>query len=414
MSKRMQWLILLLIVLTTCSKTTSPDNSPQTDTWTVMLYNDADCEIMLDPSELFADSFKSSDIVNVLILRDTYGEESAMNFVDSSGELVVVDHPGECNMGSEQTMSYLLGYAKENYSGDKYMLCIYDHGSGWEGSCLDETDDNDLLTSIELGNALKKNGGVDIILFTAPCLMGSFEAAYEVRNYADLWVASENISGYTFWINTLPDVYEYLNTGLYENYRDFGKFIVDDIYRETLIMAESFDLECFTISAVDLKKLDTAVIDLNSVCDILCADIDTLRNSFHLIDNYIETYPGVDVFPEGMRDYCDVLQNFKPFYPVEKQAAFDKAIESFQNAVVGNYHLSDFPDSQGLTINLQTSFSDFEMRYIEYGFEFLADSKWDEFLAAFYGEALINAQKSFDKPRIYNVPELDSCIIPTQ
>jgi hypothetical protein len=56
----------------------------------------------------------------------------------------------------------------------------------------------------DMQEALSKNGGVDFVLFTAPCLMGAIESVYELRNCAKVYIGSENLSGYCWWLGATP------------------------------------------------------------------------------------------------------------------------------------------------------------------------------------------------------------------
>ena len=49
-------------------------------------------------------------------------------------------------MGDYQTLSYFINYGKQNYPADRYLLWIYNHGGGWKGACMDDTNNDPLLT----------------------------------------------------------------------------------------------------------------------------------------------------------------------------------------------------------------------------------------------------------------------------
>ncbi len=63
---------------------------------------------------------------------------------------------------------------------------MYNHGGGCWDACIDETD-NGWLTMDDIQKALEEAGGIDILMFNAPCLMGNLEAVYELRNVVNVY-----------------------------------------------------------------------------------------------------------------------------------------------------------------------------------------------------------------------------------
>jgi hypothetical protein len=99
-------------------------------------------------------------------------------------------------------------WAKENYPAQKYVLVVWNHGSGWSKDMTfeaakgisydDETGHH--ITTPELRQALAAAGQIDILSMDA-CLMQMVEVAYEVKGLTDYVVASEETEpgdGYTY------------------------------------------------------------------------------------------------------------------------------------------------------------------------------------------------------------------------
>ncbi len=95
---------------------------------------------------------------------------------------------------------HLVDFAKwgmKNYPARHYALIVWNHGSGWvttkgfvnKGISYDFETKNHISTP-ELGAAMKEIGKVDILAYDA-CLMQMAELLYEVRDYADYVVGSE-------------------------------------------------------------------------------------------------------------------------------------------------------------------------------------------------------------------------------
>ena len=125
----------------------------------------------------------------------------------------------KCDMGSWEYLVDFVKWTKENYPAKKYILVVWNHGSGWnkggdisllnivdKGISYDDETRNHITTP-QLRMALEKVGGVDILAMDA-CLMQMIEVAYEVKDYAKVVVASEETEpgdGYTYntWLDPL-------------------------------------------------------------------------------------------------------------------------------------------------------------------------------------------------------------------
>ena len=104
------------------------------------------------------------------------------------------------DMGDYKRIVDFVKWTKANYPAKKYMLVIWNHGSGWfdppkekkiadKGISHDDETGNYVRT-IEIGKILEEAGKVDILAFDA-CLMQMAEVAYEVKDYADIIIGAE-------------------------------------------------------------------------------------------------------------------------------------------------------------------------------------------------------------------------------
>ncbi len=172
----------------------------------------------------------------------------------------------KCDMGSWEYLADFANWVKKNYPAKKYVLIVWNHGSGWEkggditqlliekGISYDDETRNHISTP-QLRMALEKIGGVDILAMDA-CLMQMAEVAYEVKDWAKVVVASEETEpadGYTY--NTWLDPLAKNPTA---NPKTVARYIVDsytDHYQSIKQQA--------TQSAIDATKLEElkALID---------------------------------------------------------------------------------------------------------------------------------------------------------
>ena len=190
---------------------TSPDQ-----TWLVMLYLDADDEIIeeyinfsLNEAELVG----SSEQVQIVAQLDRFeggfagdGDwKTAKRFyVTQDSDLSAIGSEeladlGEVNMADPDTLTEFVIWSMENYPADKYVLILSDHGGGYTGGWSDQSASGDSLTLIELDSALAQvqaETGLEqfeLIGFEA-CLMSSLEVYTAIAPYARYSVASEEVS----------------------------------------------------------------------------------------------------------------------------------------------------------------------------------------------------------------------------
>jgi hypothetical protein len=107
----------------------------------------------------------------------------------------------EKNMGDPLTLVDFVNWASENYPAEHYCLVLYGHGASWISICNDETTGGELINPNgyidlnELEYALSSCVHLDI-LFPWACSMGHLDVFYQLRDYADIIIASESTNIY--------------------------------------------------------------------------------------------------------------------------------------------------------------------------------------------------------------------------
>lgn len=125
----------------------------------------------------------------------------------------VVEDLGSVNMGDYREVIKFVKWAKNNYPAKKYLLILWNHGSGWikdepvieKGISYDEETGNNIDTP-QLGKIIKEVGKIDILASDA-CLMQMAEIAYEVKDGVDYLVGSEETEpgeGYSYYKILFP------------------------------------------------------------------------------------------------------------------------------------------------------------------------------------------------------------------
>ncbi|HAT73129.1 MAG TPA: hypothetical protein DCS63_09965 [Elusimicrobia bacterium] len=192
--------------------------------WTVMVFINAKNNLekygLLDVNEM--EKVGSSDKVNIVVemgrisgyaANDGDWKTTRRYLIKKDTDFARITSPvitdlGKTDMGDYKTLVAFVNWAKAAYPAKKYMLVVWNHGSGWDksramdvtkGISYDDETGNHISTP-QLGLALKEMGGVNVYGSDA-CLMQMPEVTYEIRNYAEYIVGSEETEpgdGYTY------------------------------------------------------------------------------------------------------------------------------------------------------------------------------------------------------------------------
>ena len=189
---------------------------------------------------------------------------------DSNDEKItsqIVMKQKNVDMGDYKRIANFVKWAKANYPAKRYMLIIWNHGTGFfdpirsdkgvpgKGISFDDETGNYVRT-MQIGKIFKEAGKVDVLGFDA-CLMQMAEVAFEVKDYADVIVGSEEtVPGLGFpydrILNTIkekPSISaEDLGSDMVDHLKDFYKGYKDGV----------------TFSAIRASKLDEFAERLSS------------------------------------------------------------------------------------------------------------------------------------------------------
>ncbi|MCK5584233.1 MAG: hypothetical protein KAI33_10590 [Elusimicrobiales bacterium] len=177
--------------------------------WTVMAYingkNDLSEYGEQDVNEM--ETVGSTSKMNIVVeLGTAHQKTERFLVIKDDYPTLVTSHPLEImdknDMGDWKHLVDFVSWSKEKFPAKRYMLIIWNHGNGWttsKGISYDDETDNHISTP-ELGLAMKEIGKIDILAMDA-CLMQMAEVAFEVKDYADIVVASQETepgNGYPF------------------------------------------------------------------------------------------------------------------------------------------------------------------------------------------------------------------------
>lgn len=254
------------------------------------------------------------------------------------------------NMGESDILKNFINYSYKNYKTDKYDLIFWNHGGAIMGSEFDEIS-NDNLSLSEISNALSKTpfnkkNKIETVIFST-CLNGSIEMANVFKDYADYFVASEEVSiGYPNtndfgFINEVTTKDDGITVGkrFINKYKEKLQYVKDvyDIYNEEYNIYSTYSL-------VDLSGIEK----LNNALNNFFEDIDLVKNYNTIarvrsnLYQYAYEQSGEPTY--DMVDLYNLVYNLKDLSPTKA----DKVLKELENTVLYNYATNSY--SRGISV----------------------------------------------------------------
>lgn len=374
--------------------TPTPTPTTQTAKWTFIVYidgdNDLEPDAIRDLNEM--EMVGSTASVNIVVQIDRIPGYDTSNgdwtgarryYVTKDYDPGIINSTlledlGEVNMGDPQTLVNFVTWAVSNYPAQNYAVVIWNHGGGFRKKtkypmakdiAIDDTS-NDSLKPYELSQALssiKSYMGKKIeLLGMDACLMSMIEIAYEIKDYADVMVASEENEPLNGW------PYNSILNGLISNPNmsphELGSRIVDDyiaFYQGT---------DNVTLSAIDLNRIDPIVNSVNGFAQAVIND--NLTNPLTYInDANTAQYYGDESFID-LYHFMSIVVHDPLIYSAEVKSKANEIMIGIDSAVIqkgSTYSGSNF----GLSIY----FPYIEQVDSRYAFtKFAQHTYWDEML----------------------------------
>jgi len=376
---------LLLGVFMTNTQATNLEHSnvittkTENKAWTTLYYIDSDYNGSFgDPlQEIFIDEVASTSNVNVVVIQDKIDEPAFLYYIDENHNEIVLEELGEVNMADYVVLKNFIEYGKEHYPADKYLLWVYDHGGAWKGACLDETDNAIGMTLDKFQKALSETGGVDIICFLA-CLMSSLEAVYELRNFVDVFVGSEDLAYGSWFDDICGDTNQLLTDSPSLSNEEIGIEIVN-FFQES----NNPPVNKLTMSALRTEKIESLAKAIDDLVRYYCKH--WLRYYSFVKKAYDNTFLLSD-----LGEWAKVFEvyDLRDFIENLPQCTKTKAVlDAFDEAVITEVHGTDMEETHGLSIFFQPRISPYgllrDYKNKNYGLDFAQDSYWNEFLSLF-------------------------------
>lgn len=412
--------------------------------WTVMLYQDADDQVLeqdivLDFNEV--ELVGSTDQVNIVAQLDRFrgGYSGDGNWTSTRRYYVTKDNNlnainsqliadlGETNMADVRTLVDFVVWTAKNFPADHYVLIMSDHGMGWPGGWTDPSHTSSIAQRApiaqKLGNAIyldhlnaalseiRKQTGIekfDLIGMDA-CLMGQLEVLSALEPHARYTVFSEESEpalgwAYTSFIKALTE-----NPGM--SAADLSKLIVQsyivDDQRITNEQARQDYLgqmgrgyysanqvismvgKNATLSAIDLSKVPAL---MDSLDELAYALQNTNQQTVATARNYAVSYTslfGRQVPPSylDLGSFVQILKQESRDSTVRQLS--DKVLSNIKQAVIAEVHGGGKQGSTGIAFYFPNStlyrnaFAG-PQSYTVIADQFAKNSLWDDFLAFHY------------------------------
>jgi hypothetical protein len=278
-------------------------------------------------------------------------------------------------MGDPQTLVNFVSWAANNYPAKKYLLVIWNHGGGFKslvytkGIAQDDTSGKDIITMSELEYALSaintQIGNIDIVGMDA-CLMGMTEVAYQIKDYADILIASEESVPFNGW------PYDTILEELTGNPLMLPGQLSADIVDKYIY---SYPYNNVTQSAIDLSYMDTLASQLSNLALAIMSDTLTPKDVY--VDAaYSSQYYGDPDFID-LYDFCDKIFDHSNSLAIKNMAIIIQ--QTLSSAVINSdYSGWGVSSSKGLSIYFPWYYSYNSEKYNDTNFA--QDTFWDEML----------------------------------
>ena len=222
---------------------------------------------------------------------------SVKNILKETGEIhsELISDEGKVAMSNPDTLKDFLEWGMKEYPAKHYMVVVQGHGTGAAGVLSDKDGSMSLPTMEKTLKDVREDTGVkpDILVFDA-CLMGGTEVAYQMKDTADIMIASQEVErGFTI---PYQKPVSYLNEALEKGEVspvDFAKEFVRACRNNTEINFTP------TMAATDLKEMDNLGKAINQFSQSLSKADETEGDK---IDKLIESSQHFDLNYEGERD----------------------------------------------------------------------------------------------------------------
>jgi hypothetical protein len=438
----------------------TPPASSKAGSWTVMLYQDADDQVL--EQDVFTDFNEaervgSTDKVHIVAQLDRFNgaftgdgnwTSTRRYYLTQDNDLTTIHSKlvadlGERNMSDPATLVDFATWAVETFPADHYVLVLSDHGMGWPGGWTDPAPGNQTSERAPLaqivGNAMYMDqvdaalgeirqktgiGKFDIVGMDA-CLMSQLEVLSALEPHARFAITSEETEpalgwAYTAFLQALTQnpgmSADDLSKLVVQSYIVDDQRIVDNQARAAFLyelgggsasagqLAQAIGKDA-TLAAIDLSKVPALI---SSVNDLSYAMQKADQSEIASARNYALSF--TSVFGKSVPPaYIDLGS----FAQILKQQSSDSSVRQLSDQVLAGIRQSVLAEKHGSSRNGATGVAIYFPNSSLYGSpysgpksysvianRFTQNSLWDDFLAFHYNG------RSFDSAtRVSVIPD---------
>jgi len=381
--------------------------------WSFMVYMDADNGLewlavskkLFNRTEFKGDFYEMSEIgstedVNVVVQLDRQGSEYTKRFQITKGSTIEnsgVDI-GEVNMGDPDTLYEFITWTKENYPAQHYCIVLWDHGAGWEWCCKDNTSNDDKLTLQEIKQAFKQAGiKFDVLVFDA-CIMGNIETVYQLKDYANTFVVSEETL--SCLLSPYDAILQELTKKPSMSCDELGKIWVDNYiesWKKARIIYEyekkhDHNYMCLNFSEYTQSKMDSIyVAKISNSVDTLGIKLMNYWNNPNYRSEIRKARENAEEFAKKTsheHEYVDIYSLCQQIKESDVPNDFKNAAGNVINLIDQGIYSQNGPahaNSKGLSIYFPLKGSaKYKDEYDQ--LDFAKDTKWDDWLKIYLKE----------------------------
>jgi PKD repeat protein len=232
---------------------------------------------------------------------------------------------GSRDMGSNAALEEFINFVKTNHPADHTALVLWNHGSGWQGVCQDETAGSFMALST-LRTALRNtNAHFDVINFDA-CLMAMYETTFMLQGHADFIAFSEELEP------GKGDPYDLILGRLAASPTMTASELAQTIatkFREFYAAPPENGAQSITKSAVDMSKFADADAAVGAFATSLTAALQAERPAIEQSRDASQVYS----FP-GIHDLVDFIAQLRTRTQNAELLANAQAVETAVTALV--------------------------------------------------------------------------------
>lgn len=315
-------------------------------------------------------------------------EDSNTNIINS----FLMENNGELNMGDPDTLSDFIEWGLDNFPADKNALILWDHGSGIWGCCVDITDNDDIITVVELNDCWPCFvGELNLIGFDC-CDMSTAEVVYQLKEvYPEVIVASEWIELSAGW--PMDTIFTSLQADPDMDAFDWGEQIVDDCFDDR-------PRAVHTLCAIDFEKFLNLKTKINKLAREFKWAMESQWESYYK-DKFDWCIECLDVNAHDLRDLY-YFANYISIATWESQGDDDQYYlklpqfagdvktfltdgYEFQKCIIDYYQVNQGSTTKCISIYLPNTEEEWNGNKTEYNnLSFSMDTNWDEMLDVRY------------------------------